>query len=74
MLHAKGQFSKKGPQGELVSTSGIEGLFSRMQRLLRTYRAAPSHASQYGDCLGEFVWRMRFLRTEDESWRRNAGI
>ena len=72
VLHAKGQFSKKGPQGELVSTNGIEGLFSRMKRLLRTYRAAPSHASQYGDYLGEFVWRMRFLRTKDESWRRNA--
>ena len=73
VVHAKGEFSRRGAGGELISTNGVEGLFSRMKRLLRGYRASPSDTSQYGDYLGEFLWRMRFvLAEEDDSWRRNA--
>ena len=72
VIHAKGEFSRRGAGGELISTNGVEGVFSRMKRLLRGYRASPSDASQYGDHLGEFLWRMRFVRSEGESWRRNA--
>ena len=39
---------------------------------MRSYRASPSDKSQYGDYLGEFLWRMRFLRSADDSWRRNS--
>ena len=72
VIHAKGEFSRRGAGGELISTNGVEGVFSRMKRLLRGYRASPSDASQYGDYLGEFLWRMRFVRSEGESWRRSA--
>ena len=75
VVHAKGEFSRRGAGGELISTNGVEGLFSRMKRLLRGYRASPSDTSQYGDYLCEFLWRMRFVRAEeDDSWRRNAFL
>ena len=38
VIHAKGQFSKRGSDGELISTNGIEGLFSRMKRWGRERR------------------------------------
>ena len=61
----------RGTQGELISTNAVEGLFSRMKRQLRTYRASPSDKSQYGDYMGEFLWRMRFVRSD--KWLHENG-
>ena len=56
--------------GERISTNAVEGLFARMKRMLRKYRAAPRLSTHYGIFLAEFVWRTRFAR--GVFWRRTA--
>ena len=42
VIHRKGQFAKRDAENVNVSTNSVEGLFGRMKRFMRHYRASPS--------------------------------
>ena len=47
IVHRKGEFVRLRKSGVRVSTTAIEGLFSRMKRFLRGYQAAPKKREHY---------------------------
>ena len=56
----------------MISTNAIEGLFSRMKRMLKGHHAIPGQSEGYGEHLGEFLWRSRFVQRKRGEWRRRA--
>ena len=65
-----GQFSKR--RGKVkVSTNSVEGLFGRMKRFMRTYRACPRSSQGYAAYLAEYLWRNEVLKGE---WRQKAFL
>ena len=56
VVHSAGEFVR----GE-VSTNAVEGLFSRVKRFNRIIGVQNICKSNYGDYLGEFLWRERNL-------------
>ena len=74
VIHRRGIFARRREDGVIISSNAIEGLFARLKRMMRAYRATPNKETGYALYLGEFMWRTRFLSTPEESdtWRRNA--
>ena len=59
VVHRKGEFARLRLTGIVVSTNAIEGLFSRVKRMLKRHHAVPRRQEGYGAHLGEFIWRSR---------------
>ena len=70
VIHNRGEFAKVNSVGTKVSTNAIEGVFARVKRLLRQYRASPRAKKDYGLFLAEFIWRLRFAG--GPQWRRTS--
>ena len=67
VIHRRGEFARLRLDGIVISTNAIEGLFARLKRMTRNYRATPKKSTGYALYLGEFMWRTRFLSTEFEN-------
>ncbi|CAK9038139.1 DDE_Tnp_IS1595 domain-containing protein, partial [Durusdinium trenchii] len=65
VIHADGEFAKTTAEGWRVSTNAVEGLFSLVKRMLRTYRAGLPTKESYGPYLAEFLFRFKFLRDSE---------
>ena len=61
VIHQRREFSKRGANGERVSTNAIEGLFSRLKKFFRTVGMTKISKTPYPEFIGEFMWRERFL-------------
>ena len=70
VVHNCGEFAKVNSVGTKVSTNAIEGVFARVERLLRQYRASPRAEKDCGLFLAEFIWRLRFAG--GPQWRRTS--
>jgi hypothetical protein len=58
--HSKGEFVR-GAGLTRVSTNGVEGLFGRVKRFMRSCGVTKIKDNQYCFYLAEFLWRERFL-------------
>jgi transposase-like protein len=74
VIHRRGEFSRVNAAGTTVSSNAIEGMFSRVKRLLKRVYATPKKAKGYALFMGEFLWRQRFVQAklDDDTWRRYA--
>ena len=72
VIHRRGEFARLRADGVVISTNAIEGLFSRVKRMLKAHHAIPRRSSGYGQHLGEFLWRSRFVHRKKADWRRRA--
>ena len=72
VIHRRGEFARLRADSVVISTNAIEGLFSRMKRMLRVHHAIPRQSEGYGEHLGEFLWRSRFVQRKKGEWRRRA--
>jgi hypothetical protein len=71
IIHEDGEFSRIDENGEVISTKA-EGLFSRVKRFLRITNCTKISRRTYGEHLGEFLWRARFLSqhsSNGSNWR-----
>jgi hypothetical protein len=72
IVHDDGEFSTFDEHGEIISTNAAEGLFSRVKRFLRITKCTKITKRTYGEHLGEFLWRERFLSSHSlngSNWR-----
>jgi transposase-like protein len=71
--HKRREFSRR--EGSMIiSTNAIEGVWSRVKKLLRTYKVSRPANMDHELYFLEYVWRSRYLRGHGEhgEWRGHA--